>query len=421
MSDYGDEDSDIENLVATLDDSIPRTEYSSEADNESTDENCEEVEIVKFKRSKYEFAPEQGIRTVESLPSDVNGDRSYIVAWNEKGPYLPTRDCWNWGKPSTNRAGMIHIKELVRKCRGSFQCLNENCMVFQRWDTISTSFKTVSGQCICTSCGLAGEIGACPARKVTLCDYSKKTMLVKHMGIHACSPNKLLKSPGQSSVEHELSEVFRCNPDIKPSVAKRNLITRFIKEGDYEKADTAATVAMNRKNVYNIKQKVMANSVHELTMSGVFTLKAEFAKKGADPYYIFVAETNFVVCSSKEKVGLLIELSTRSGPLGENLISIDGCHKSVRGMKALMMSYYDPELQQIVNLVSCYCLQENAENISKLLRTADAMCTLEGSKFAPFGFIDDKAGSLQAGILIWGGEDALKKNQILRKPLDGRF
>ena len=315
----------------------------------------------------------------------------------------------------SRRSGFSGVRRHAR-CKGSYQCRNDNCNILQEYGPPNNTQFSKNGKC--KVCGMDGAYVPCEGRKVWEFDDVTCKVRVYHTGNHSC-PVLCTELVGKNACVIE--EYFRKNPTEKPRKAVNTVITDAIKEGkSWDEVERLTDSLLDVSKVKNKKQKVSQNlnpRGHSFEAVGKF--KEEMSSK--DPLYVFKANDEtlnpdlptFVFCTSTLKAHMGLKMNREGNHfLSEEFCHFDGKHGRAGGYKTLALSVYHEVLRKQIVLAVMHVLEESANTIELFWKTwnevLEKISNDPQAVFLPKGYMMDEHGGNWEVLKRVAGEDELK-------------
>ena len=189
---------------------------------------------------------------VHSCPPDIDGLRIYKIkcVFNE---YLKrSEDCRHFCMSTSSRKGFIG-KRKVGCCRGSYVCMNSDCLVLDmNRQPNKSKFEKRYGPVRCYACSEPAQIQKCTAQKCIEYDPELKELTIYHVGFHSCAL-KLKVTRNDTSILDQLNiHGHRKGKDLQ------NVATEKVarEEGYIASRKTAAQLVDPRRIAFLAKKHV---------------------------------------------------------------------------------------------------------------------------------------------------------------------
>ena len=141
------------------------------------------------KRIHFNMKPFQGMvpDVVSTIPYNIDGTKFYIVDVPQEGPFhTKYRDSRYIVMHSSSRKGFRGVRR-VGKCRGSFQCNNDNCPLYlESRKRNQHQFTTIARDKFCYSCKCLVDRIPCGALKLIEFKMQSRLPEAYHFGNHTC-------------------------------------------------------------------------------------------------------------------------------------------------------------------------------------------------------------------------------------------
>ena len=156
-----------------------------------------------------------------------------------------------WGHRSKSRRQGFDGNRFIASCKGSFHCTNVDCphiVEFNKPNRVQFTPKSN-----CRSCDKQAERVICNARKFWEFKKGLATVIIKHCGIHNCSPRKRAISTA--------ADEFKKRPSTRPCELRKNVSGDLIRSGaTIEEVEAKADEYLDRKQTSKIKKKVCSGT-----------------------------------------------------------------------------------------------------------------------------------------------------------------
>ena len=147
---------------------------------------CPEVRNL-GKRIHFNMKPFQGMvpDVVSSIPYNIDGTKFYIIDVPQEDPFhTKYRDGRYFLMYFSSRKGFRGMRR-VGKCRGSFQCNNDNCPLYlESRKRNQHQFTTIARDKFCYSCNCLVDRIPCGALKLIEFNMQNRLLEVYHFGNH---------------------------------------------------------------------------------------------------------------------------------------------------------------------------------------------------------------------------------------------
>lgn len=344
-------------------------------------------------------------QSVQQLPEGIDGLAVYKVKPFTKKNTKALKDGRKWKKTCpTNWKG--HSRVRFSDCRGSYRCASDHCpFKIQYGVTNTTQFEKKRNKLVtCKGCGGEGKFVTCSAQRYL--SYTKKKVMVYHIGQHTCPITSTIEKKDAKSIE----QLVRNNPNIKPSeVQPAIVLNAFQQQMDWTVVEKEAASTIDRKRISNIKQKVKSDiQPFGHNFEAVVAFKEYCDKK--DTLYVYKIndrrgnpdKPSFVFKTSTAKANIALNMNVD----GEHFMNseycfFDGKHNRCRGYITLTASVYHPLLRRKVSLAIMEVEKENTTNVElfwTLFNEAFVKVAKKPTKFNPIGWCTDMAGANLSGI-----------------------
>ena len=155
----------------------------------------------------------------ENLPYDIDGNCVYQLPISSSKRFKSSIDGRHWDHYRENKRASFPGQRYLAKCKGSFHCNNEHFPFFIQYNKVNR--RNFNSKGICNACGKkADERLKCEARKVWEFSNDEIDVVVKHFGVHTCSPSKAKR-------EKEMKRVLNTSSK-SAGVVKKNFLTDVI-------------------------------------------------------------------------------------------------------------------------------------------------------------------------------------------------
>jgi hypothetical protein len=239
------------------------------------------------------------------------------------------------------------------------------------------SLDRETGEKLCFSCEKKAVRVYCGALKLEEFDQLAGEVLVYHVGEHVCVPR-----PNNRKSKEVMREAIAANAHLGPKQMQREVITRRIKDHDWEGAARLASELQDTRQLRYLKRRSGKHSVVDRnSISVVGQLKAAMSQQKGWEFYIYEVNDkalnnreNYVFKSSKVAGQLMLECEEGGALEGETLY-FDGMHKRVRGYTTLTLWVFHPSLRKLLRLATMEVKGENTANIASFFQTVDRMLT----------------------------------------------
>ena len=359
------------------------------------------------------------VKTVNQLPSDINGLCKYQLKFNINKRMESSRDGRQWQRyvPSKRR-GHSGIRRLA-KCKGSYCCENPHCDFMMEYNQPNRHhFKVKENKAKCEHCGCDGLFVNCNARKIWEFNDTLGLVTVFHYGDHSCQP-----SPKHTpSTDKVITDMFKKNPKLKPSQVSINCVVQAISDDKtWDEISEVCESVANDKNNRNLKKKaVREGNVHGHSFEAVGVLKQKTDNR--DPHLIHKindrrlnGNPSYVFKTSSFKAKMCMSMDRN----GNKLMCKEYCHfdgkvNRCTGFTTLTASVYHPTLKKMVKLAVMEAEGESEQHVNSFWKELNVVIRkVSGNpeaSFNPYGFMLDEAGGIWKSIKNNFSDDVLKNS-----------
>ena len=366
---------------------------------------------------------------VDRIPEDIDGSKVYIIdnveedEWVDRQKdlrHFAMRMSYQKSFPGTRKVGW---------CEGSFICINPKCVFLDMSTKRNTAYFTKKrdiDEPLCFTCGHAGRVRPCYARKLTLYDQIKKQLTVKHINKHTCDL-KVDYSKEDELIMHIIKE----NPSLPPDQLVRKHIEKYIRQKDMTGAIKAAEQLGNSNRIRYLMRRYREQHRFESTTGESMEALMEMRKtfKDVDKFWIYKLnseqmndEPTYVFKTSQAALRIAASMDFECGtsPMKTQECFFDGQHSRVKNFKTLSAYVYFPPMRRCIRLASMEIAKEDSQTIALFWKFMN-----EGIKevtqgvqtfFNPIKFIIDAAGSNYCGL-----QDVYSEKYMQEKPDERQF
>ena len=362
--------------------------------------------MKKISHSKWEGLP---VQKATGLPPDIDGDCIYQMPYDDNDRLASSKDGRPWKKAVTsNTKELGNGKRKIAKCKGSYECLSEECLFLTEYGKHNrANFDVISPDCVvCRICKSPARFLDCPAVKIW--EFHEHYVIIKHSGKHTCPC-----APLGAKSKQKIEENVKIRPDLPPKKLQREaLLSQLYGGKNIAEVKETARAMIDTRKISTIRCKeIKGNRPLGHSIDALKKLKLDTEK--IDRYYIFDIQdssltsdaktTSHVFKMSKIAAKIAINMDKDGGHfMGKEYCFFDGNHKRSRGFITLGCYVYHPLLRKIIRLASMEVGSEDSESVQKFWFLFNKVLADykgdAGYKFNPTGWCADEAGSNWEGL-----------------------
>ena len=390
---------------------------------------CPEVRNV-GKRIRFNMKPFQGMvpDVVSTIPHDIDGTKFYIIDVPQEDPFhTKYRDGRYFLMHSSSRKGFRGVRR-VGKCRGSFQCNNDNCPLYLESSKRNQhQFTTIARDKFCYSCNCLVDRIPCGALKLIEFNMQNRLLEVYHFGNHTCKVKPDIHANDQE-IEHNIRKYgATVGPKKLAQIRMTEELKKQMDTGEFDMDEIVGIAAKmsDKKRIHNIRQKLH----HELksekhSMSAFAELKV--STDTADNFLIYKIYDNnmtgtgisYIFKSLRRMAKLMLSMDQDNqldNPLKHEPCYFDGMHKRCQNWKTLTLWVYHPSSRKLMRLATCEVKGETSQSCALFWKCLNSMLqdvtNNPETKFNPAYFICDEAGANFNGIQEVFGDQGVRKTK----------
>ena len=274
-------------------------------------------------------------------------------------------------------------------CRGLHECHNPQCSHLMQHKKINR--KQFTPKSVCKSCGTLSSRSLCEAREIWEFREDSDTVIIKHCGLHSCSPIK-------PKLELELTKEIVRNTH-KSIAVRQNILSSLVREGaDLEVTEDKAEQLLDRTCL----NKLRNNKTGPNEFSKLIELKQKYDKK--DKFLIYSlnsrsmnSKPTYIFSGSETAIEIGRQINRdKNNYLSSTYACFDGNEKRGSEMTTLSLFLHHPLLRKQILLATMHCESENKENSEtfwNLLNDALSSGLEERYMFNPAGLMLDETSS----------------------------
>ena len=240
-------------------------------------------------------------------------------------------------------------------CRGLCECHNPQCPHLMQYKKINRRYFTP--KVVCKNCDTLSSRSLCEASKIWKSPEDSDTVIIKHYGLHSCSPIK-------PKWERELTEEILENTQKSRAVCQ-NISSSLVRESANLKViEDKAEQLLDRTHL----NKLRNNKTGHNEFTKLIELKQKYEKKINFAIYslnsrLMNSKPTCVFSSSETAIEIGRQIDRdKNNYLSSTYAHFDGNEKRVSKMATLSLSLYHPLLRKQILLATMHCQSENKEN-----------------------------------------------------------
>ena len=204
-----------------------------------------------------------------NLPYDIDNKCVYVLPINKSKRMESVKDGRPWSNIRESKRSNFSGDRYMSTCRESY---DPQCPHFMQYKKINR--RKFTPKSVSKSCGTLSSRSLCEACKIWEFLEDSDTVIIKHYGLHSCSPIK-------PKWERELTKEIVGNPQ-KSIAVRRNILSSLVREdADLEVIENKTEQLLDRTRL----NKLRNNKTGTTKFTKLIELKQKYSKK--DKFLIY--------------------------------------------------------------------------------------------------------------------------------------
>ena len=365
---------------------------------------------------------------VSEIPYEVDGLKYYMVDVPEDDIFFTKYRDGRYFELHTSRRKGFHGVRRLGRCRGNFECTNQECAYFlENGKSNKHQFTTIGKNKFCYTCNSICFRESCKALKLVEFHPNLRVLEVYHYGTHSCQV-KPKTAENDSFIEENLQKFgVAVGPKKLAQLKMTEEMRNQIETGhlDMNKIIEIGARLTDKTRIQQIKRRMeneMKSEKHSI--SAVAELKS--ITDTSDKCLIYkmhdenmTGEGKSYVFKSSRKMCNIMRSMDQKNPvkslLQQEPAYFDGMHKRCKGWKTLTLWVYHPSPRRLMRLATMEVKGETTESVALFWTILNNMLQEvfadKSIYFNPYLFITDEAGANYNGIMQVYGQEGYNKSR----------